>query len=104
MFPENIEGSTLELFYMFVDVLLSNSRKDRSRFWLAENLKADCPKLTDEMIAEYCDIYDHLKGFKNVWKGQLARQIVISLHEENMTRVRTQYGNGGSKESEVTES
>lgn len=91
LFPESFDGSTLEAFYMFVDVLLTNTRKERSRFWLAENMKEERPNLSEEVIQEYCDLYDHLKGFKYVWKGQLAKRSARSLHEEQMEEVRKKY-------------
>ncbi len=92
LFPESLDGSTLEMFYMFVDVLLTHTRKERSWGWLAENLKEECTKLTQEDIEEYCDLYDHLKGFKNVWKGQLAKQIASSIYEEQLEEARKKYG------------
>ncbi len=93
LFPESFDGSTLEAFYMFVDVLLTNTRKVRSRFWLAENMKEDRPNLSEEVIEVYCDLYDHLKGFKYIWKGQLAKLTVRSMHEEQMEEARKKYSN-----------
>src|SRR3990167_6379229 len=83
-FPESWNQSDLERFYMFVSILLIYSKKERSRFWLNENLKLDCPKLPVKDIEEYCDIYDHLKGFKNVWKSQQAKLIAKSEFEKRM--------------------
>jgi hypothetical protein len=90
-YPESWDESDLERFYMFVSVLLTYSKKERSRYWLKENLKEDCPKLTDDDIEKYCYIYEHLKGFKNVWKSRQARLIAISMHEEHMEEVRKKY-------------
>ena len=74
-FPESWHPSDLERFYMFVSVLLNNTKKERSRIWLGENLKEDSKKLSDNDIEKYCDIYEHIKGFVNVWKSQQAKLI-----------------------------
>jgi hypothetical protein len=90
-FPESWDERDLERFYMFVHVLLSAGRKERSRYWLAENLREDCPKLSTEDIEKYCDIYNHLKAFKNVWKSQQAKLIAQSVFEENMREAKERY-------------
>ena len=74
-FPDSWHPSDLERFYMFVSVLLNNNKKNRSYVWLKENLKEDCRKLSDQNIEKYCDIYEHIKNFKNVWKSQQAKLI-----------------------------
>ena len=91
-FPESWSESSLEMFYMFVDVLLTHAKKERSRYWLEENLKQDRPQLSSEDIEEYCNIYDHLKGFKKVRKGQLAKLIARGIVENNLEEARKRYG------------
>lgn len=91
MFPESFDGSTLDLFYMFVHVLLAHSKKERSSYWLEQNLKEDCPELTYEDIEKYCDLYTHLKAFKNVRKSQTAKLIAMDIHEKNMEEARKKF-------------
>lgn len=91
-FPESWHQNDLDRFYMFVNMLLTYSKKDRSRFWLKKNLKLDCPKLSDKDIEKYCDIYDHLKGFKNVWKSQQTRLIANDEFGKRMKEARRKYG------------
>lgn len=91
-FPESWCQNDLERYYMFVSVLLTYSKKDRSRLWLRENLKLDCSKLPDKDIEKYCDIYDHLKDFKNVWKSQQAKLIAKEEFVNRMKEVRRKYG------------
>jgi hypothetical protein len=40
-FPESRHPRDLERFYMFVSILLFTTRKERSRYWLEENLRED---------------------------------------------------------------
>ena len=82
-FPESWNQSDLERFYMFVHVLLGIVKKERSFNWLAENLRDDCKKLSSEDIEKYCEIYEHIKDFKKVWKSQQARLIVLSKSGNN---------------------
>jgi len=82
-FPESWHENDLERFYMFVHRLLSVSKKDRPTGWLEKNLKADCKRLSDNDIEEYCKIFQHLKAFKNVWKGHTAKLIAGDLHRKN---------------------
>lgn len=84
-FPESWHPSDLERFYMFVSILLRNSKKDRSYLWLKENLKEDCQKLSDQDVEKYCEIYEHIKNFKNVWKSQQAKLIA---QEEFKKRIK----------------
>jgi len=87
-FPESWDSRNLERFYMFVSVLLGNVKRQRSRYWLEENLKADCKKLSVEDIEIYCDIYEHIRDFKNVWKSQQAKLVAQSVFENNMKEAR----------------
>lgn len=73
---------------MFVSVLLSNAKKPRTRYWLEENLKENCKKLSSEDIQKYCDLYEHLRDFKNVWRSQQARLIARSKFGRNMEEAR----------------
>jgi len=91
-FPESWDSRNLERFYMFVSVLLGNVKRQRSRYWLEENLKADCKKLSVEDIEIYCDIYEHIRDFKNVWKSQQAKLVAQSVFENNMKEAREKYG------------
>lgn len=92
MFPETWDSTDLERFYMFISVLLRNAKKSRSRYWLKENLKIDCKKLADEDMDKYCDIYEYIRDFKNVWKSQQAKLIAQSEFKERMKEARVKYG------------
>jgi len=92
-FPESWNLDNLERFYMFVDVLLTRARKERSRFWLEENLKNDCRKLSGRDIKKYCEIYEHLKNFKRVWKSHQAKLICQSEWEKELNEARKKYQN-----------
>lgn len=91
MFPETWSESDLERFYMFIHILLAFQKKDRPRSWLEENLREDCSKLNDEDIEKYCDLYIHLKSFKNVWKSQQAKLLASGEVEERMKIARKKY-------------
>jgi len=92
-FPESWHPTTLDYFYLFVNRITTFSKKDRGSGWLENNLKEDCPKLNDDDIKKYCDIYIHLKNFKNVYKNQKSFLIAIAKesHENNMKTVRNKY-------------
>lgn len=90
-FPDSWSETDLELFYMFVSVLLTCSKKSRSGVWLEENLKEDCTKLTLKDIKEYANIYEHIRDFKKVWKGHTARLIAQDKMEKHMNQVRNKY-------------
>jgi hypothetical protein len=87
-FPESWHPNDLERFYMFVSVLLANSKKERSRFWLETNLKKDCPKLSEKDIEEYCNIYEHIRDFNKVWKSQLANLTAQEDFEKRLEELR----------------
>lgn len=72
-FPESGHTTSWELFYIFVNNLLTYSRKERGRVWLEDLLKNDPSKLKDRTIEEYCDAYDHIKEYKKALKGRTAR-------------------------------
>ena len=91
-FPESWSSQDLERFYMFVSVLLVNSRKLRSGYWLKENLKKDCPKLSESDIEKYTEIYNHIKNFKGVWKSQQAQLLAKEEFEERMRKAKEKYG------------
>ena len=82
-FPESGHQNDWERFYMFVSSLLQAGKKERTRFWLKKNLKEDCSKISDAMIEEYCDAFDHINGFKKAWKGQLAKLVAQDIHNQN---------------------
>jgi len=86
-FPESWHPSDLERFYMFLSVLLARSRKTRSRFWLARNLREDCGKLSERDIERYCDIFEHIRDFRGVWKGQQARLLACNEMQETRKRL-----------------
>jgi hypothetical protein len=89
MFPETFSQSDWEMFYLFVQRLLTVSKKDRPRYWLEENLKADgSHKLSSEDIEKYCDVYEHLKGFKNVRKSYMAKLIAKDKFEKSLEEAR----------------
>lgn len=75
-YPESWSSTDLDLFYFFISNILS-CRKIRPYKWLEENLKSDCKKLSDKDIEEYCNIYEHIKNFKNVTKSQTAEVILL---------------------------
>ena len=88
-FPESWHPSDTERFYMFVSVLLHNSRKPRSRYWLEKNIRADNPRLSEDDIEKYCDLFEHLKDYSNVWKSQQAKLIAIdSAREDREDRIQ----------------
>ncbi len=91
-FPESQHQNDWERFYMFVSVLLTNSKKGRTRYWLADNLREDCKKLSPERIKEYCDVFEHLRDFKKVWKSQQASLLMWDEHERRMREIRKRLG------------
>jgi hypothetical protein len=86
VFPECMDVDAFNRFYIFIHILLANSKKERSRFWLEERLKADCKnKLRKKDIEMYCEIYQHLKVYENVKKspeGELRARILIDEARE----------------------
>ena len=83
-FPESWHPNDLERFYMFVSVLLHNSRKSRNRHWLEENIRNDNSRLSNEDIEKYCDLFEHLQNYSTVWKSQQANLIA----EDSATKDR----------------
>jgi hypothetical protein len=63
---------------MFVSRFLQVGRKERPRDWLEENLIRDCPKLSDEDVQRYGEIYEHIRDFLKVWKSQQARLLATA--------------------------
>lgn len=90
-FPETWHENDLERFYMFVSKLLSTVKKDRLSYWLKQNLKQDCTKLSDDDISKYCELYDHIKAYDRVWKSQQAKLIAADTVEQDMREVREKY-------------
>jgi len=76
-FPESWHWADLERFYMFVSVLVRNSRIPRDRYWLEENIRTDRPQLSDDDIEKYCYLFEHLQKYSNVWKSRQAKQTAI---------------------------
>jgi hypothetical protein len=74
-FPESWHPYDLERFYMFVSVLIRSSRKPRSGHWLDENIRVDRPQLSEDDINRYCELFEHLRDYSNVWKSQQAKLI-----------------------------
>ena len=74
-FPESWHPSDVERFYMFVSVLIHNSRKPRDRYWLEKNIRADRPQLSDADMEAYCNLFEHLRDYSKVWKSQQAKLI-----------------------------
>lgn len=91
MFPETYDQGDLERFYMFVNSLLVNTRKERSTDWLRRNLREDCKKLSEEDIEKYCEIYRHIRDAKNVVKTHQARLIAQEEIELRMKKARKKY-------------
>lgn len=91
-FPESWHTFDLERFYMFVSVLLRVIKKERSSGWLQQNLKQDCPRLSQDDIEEYCEIYEHIKDFKNVWDTNQALLIARAEFDKRMDEARKKYG------------
>jgi len=89
--PESWHPTTLDFFYLFLGALLTYSRKNRTQGWLEENLREDCPQLSEEDIRKYGDIYRHIRDFKQSPKTQTAKLIARSIHEENMRKARRKY-------------
>lgn len=90
-FPESWHLSDLERFYMFVSILLKNSKRKRTRFWLEENLKQDCKKLSSCDIGKYCDIYEHIRDYEQVWKSQQAKLIAQEELKGRIKAARERY-------------
>jgi len=90
-FLESWHSNDLERFYMFISVLLANSKKQRSRYWLKENLQEDCSKLSDKDIEKYCDIYEHIRDFKRVWRSQQAKLIAQNNFEKNIEEINKKH-------------
>jgi len=86
--PESWHPTTLDFFYLFLGVLLHNSKKVRSQGWFEGNLREDCPKLSEEDIRKYGDIYRNIRDFKKFPKSQTARLIAKSIFEKNMKEAR----------------
>ena len=81
-YPQSWHPTDLQHFYLFVRELLRRAKKERSRYWLEENLKADCPKLSDADIAEYGAIYEHIKDFNKVGRSHTAKLIALDERDE----------------------
>ena len=90
--PQSWHPTDLDHFYLFVRDLLSCAIRERSRYWLEENLKADCPKLNDKDIAEYGGIYEHIKNFSKVGRGHTAKLIAQSKRDEDRENFAQRYG------------
>jgi hypothetical protein len=90
-FPETWHPLDLERFYMFVSVLLKNSKKIRSTSWLEKNLREDCPRLSSDDIEKYCYIFEHLKNFKRVWKSQQAYLILTEERKKYIESLRAKF-------------
>ena len=73
---------------MFLSVLLRVSRKPRTRGWLEVNISKDCPKLTQEDVTRYGEIYEHVRDFTNVWNTQQAWLIGKAEHERQLEELR----------------
>jgi hypothetical protein len=86
-FPESWHPNDLERFYMFVSVLDHTTRKPRNSHWLEENMRADRPQLSEEDISRYCELFEHLRDYSQVWKSQQARLIA-----EDAARPRSAIG------------
>jgi hypothetical protein len=71
-FPESWHPSDLERFYIFVSVLVHRAHKSRDRYWLEKNMRAERPQLSENDIEAYCDLFERLRDFSNVWKSQQA--------------------------------
>ncbi len=91
MFPETMDSRDLERFYMFIHVLLQTAKKERSRYWLQENIKSECPKLSHDDIERYCEIYEHIKNYQKVWKSQQANLIASDLLTQSLIEARKKY-------------
>jgi deoxyadenosine/deoxycytidine kinase len=83
-FPESWHPSDLERFYMFVSVLNHASRTPRDRYWLEKNIRADNSKLSDSDVENYCDLFEHLRDYTNVWKSQQAKLIAIDSARKDL--------------------
>lgn len=83
-FPESWHPSDTERFYMFVSVLMHNSRKPRTRYWLEKNMCADNPRLSEDDIENYCNLFEHLQNYSNVWKSQQAKQIGMDFFKADL--------------------
>lgn len=83
-FPESWHPSDLERFYMFVSVLNHASRTSRDRYWLEKNIRADNSRLSDGDIENYCDLFEHLRDYANVWKSQQAKLIAIDSARKDL--------------------
>jgi len=76
-FPESDHPADWERFYMFVSVLINKGKKERTRYWLEERLRADCKKLNAERILRFADVYEHILEYSKVWKGNQAKLLTL---------------------------
>jgi hypothetical protein len=79
--PESWHWLDRDRFWIFVHVLHRYSKRPRSAAWLRENLRQDCPSLTDERINAYCTEYDLLCRF--IAAGDDAQR---SINEERFAK------------------
>src|SRR4051812_19274513 len=92
LYPECMDVDAFNRFCIFVHILLANSKKERSRFWLEERLKTDCRnKLGKKVIEMYCEIYHHLKAYENVKKSPEGKIWARILFDEAREEARKKY-------------
>lgn len=91
-FPESWHPSDLERFYMFVWVLIKNTRNPRDRYWLERNLIEDGHGLAPDDVERYCDLFEHLCSFVNVWSSQQASLITRDDMDARLKELATKTG------------
>lgn len=89
--PESWHTLDVQRFYMFISILLKKIRKERSRYWLEENLRMDCPKLSESDIQQYGEIYEHIKDYRKVWRSDQAKLIALDEFERQKEEYRKRY-------------
>ena len=74
-FPDDNSQTTWELFYLFINTL----PKNKDRYWLESLFKKDRINITEDKIEEYCNIYEHIKNCRNVYKTNTAKLFIKNI-------------------------
>ncbi len=89
-FPESEHPNDWDRFYIFVGILLHNSKKERSSIWLGNCLRRDCNKLSNKRILKFEEIYDHIKNYRKAFKGDIARLLARDEMNKRLEKLRNQ--------------
>jgi hypothetical protein len=87
-YPETYHAYDIGRFYAFVHLLLAHSKKPRYRDWLEANLREDCPRLSEERIKKYGQMYETIQEFATFWRTHYGQQLMQLRQEQRMEAIR----------------